>query len=144
MTADEYKKQYEQQQQENQNRYYIAQKESQIEDLRRSIAVNNTWYDKLEQVRNNLLEYINATEEGRTQPGAEVVSSGNYDDWDAKKKTSFGDMMTTLCDVDIVNYLNSLRSVFDEINSKMTELKNKNSEIERQIDNLIYQINNLK
>lgn len=140
MTADEYKKQYEQ----NQNKYYISQKESQIEDIRRTISINNTWYDKLEQVRKKLLEYINDAEANRTQPGIEVVTSGNYDDWDAKKKNSFGDMMTVLCDTDVVNYLNSLRGVFDDINSKMTELKNKNSELEGQISILIGQINNLK
>ena len=144
MTAEEYKKQYEQKQQENQNRYYIAQKEAQIEDLRRSISINNTWYDKLEQVKNKLSGYITEIDLNRAQPSRDVMNSGPYDDWDARKKNSFGDMLSDIALNEIVNYLNALIVMETDINSKMTELENKNIDMWNQIESLTSQINNLR
>ncbi len=144
MTADEYKKQYEQQQQENQNRYYIAQKQNEIESLKRTIEINNTWYDKLEQVKNKLSEYITEIDLNRSQPARDILDGDSYAEWEGNEKTVFGNKLMEISDAEIVSYLNSLIAMETDINSKMTELENKNIDMWNQIETLNKQINSLK
>lgn len=144
MTADEYKKQYQQQQQENQNRYYIAQKQSEIENLKRSIEINNTWYDKLSQNITQIQSWLQSIRDERYQAESDAIYNGLYDEWVAKQKDKWGGQLNDFATTEVGNYITAVEGVITDIEAKKTEIENSNIAMWNQIEILNDQIYYLK
>lgn len=144
MTADEYKKQYQQQQQENQNRYYIAQKQSEIENLKRSIEINNTWYDKLSQTITQIQSWLQSIRDERYQAESDAIYNGLYDEWVAKQKDKWGGQLNDFATTEVGNYITAVEGVITDIEAKKTEIENSNIAMWNQIEILNDQIYYLK
>lgn len=144
MTADEYKKQYQQKQQENQNRYYIAQKQSEIENLKRSIEINNTWYDKLSQNITQIQSWLQSIRDERYQAESDAIYNGLYDEWVAKQKDKWGGQLNDFATTEVGNYITAVEGVITDIEAKKTEIENSNIAMWNQIEILNDQIYYLK
>lgn len=140
MTADEYKKQYEQ----NQNRYYITQKQSEIENLRRSIEINNTWHDKLTATVTKIQSWLQSIRDERYQAENDVLYNGLYDEWIANKKDKWGSQISGFVTTEVGNYITAVEGVVTDIETKKVDIENANIEMWSRIELLNDQIESLK
>ncbi|MBO5387810.1 MAG: hypothetical protein J6A59_06710 [Lachnospiraceae bacterium] len=121
MTADEYKKQY----QENQNRYYIANKQAEIDNIISSINVYNVWYEKLESYINRIEEYRVELYDNRNHAETDVTTSSTYDAWIGKKKSDWWSMLGDFVLTDFVTYAESIDNLQIELRAKLSEIGGK-------------------
>ncbi len=132
MTAEEYKKEYD----ENQNRYYISNMQAEISRIESTIAVYNVWRDTLETYINKIKEIVQDLYDNRNHAETDVTTSDTYDDWVGNKKDNWWSQLGDFVITEFVTYAKSLDTLIEDLELAKTELENKIWNLWGEISNI--------
>ncbi len=132
MTAEEYKKEYD----KNQNRYYISNMQAEISRIESTIDVYNVWRDTLETYINKIKEIVQDLYDNRNHAETDVTTSDTYDDWVGNKKDNWWSQLGDFVITEFVTYAKSLDALIEDLELAKTELENKIWNLWGEISNI--------
>lgn len=132
MTAEEYKKEYE----KNQNRYYISNLQAEISSIKSTIDVYNVWRDTLETYISKIEDIVQSLYDNRNHAQTDVTTSDTYDEWIGNKKDNWWSQLGDFVITEFVTYAQSLDTLIEDLGLAKTELENKILNLWGEISNI--------
>lgn len=132
MTAEEYKKEYD----KNQNRYYISNMQAEISRIESTIAVYNVWRDTLETYISKIEDIVQSLYDNRNHAQTDVTTSDTYDEWVGNKKDNWWSQLGDFVITEFVTYAQSLDTLIQDLGLAKTELENKILNLWGEISNI--------
>lgn len=132
MTAEEYKKEYD----KNQNRYYISNLQAEISSIKSTIDVYNVWRDTLETYISKIEDIVQSLYDNRNHAQTDVTTSDTYDEWVGNKKDNWWSQLGDFVITEFVTYAQSLDTLIEDLGLAKTELENKILNLWGEISNI--------